>query len=206
MSPSLWLTFFVASVVIAVTPGPGAVLSMASGLRYGVGRSLATILGLELALGVHIAIVATGLGALLAASALAFDIVKFIGAAYLVYLGVHKWRSAVSMEMPPQDLGQAQRSLLLQGLLVNLTNPKAIVFIAALVPQFIDPRAPQLPQYLIIAATMFAVDVPVMAAYAGLAARLRHWLHNARAMRLQNRVFGGLFVTAGVMLAGSSRT
>jgi len=90
-------------------------------------------------------------------------------------------------------------------LLVNLTNPKAIVFIAALVPQFIDPTRSQWPQFLIIALTMFSVDVLVMSCYALLATRLRRWLHDPKALKAQNRFFGGVFVGAGVLLAASGR-
>jgi len=203
MSFSLWLGFLAAAIVIAVSPGPGAVTSMSAGLRYGYGAALRAILGLQAALLIQLAIVAGGLGALLATSALAFDIVKIAGAAYLIWLGVQKWRAA------PQPIGAADapvasRNLFLQGLLVNLSNPKAIVFIAALVPQFVDPTRPQWPQFLIIAATMCAIDTVVMSGYALLVARLRPWLNGARALRAQNRVFGGVFVGAGVLLASSA--
>jgi homoserine/homoserine lactone efflux protein len=142
----------------------------------------------------------------LATSATAFLVLKVAGAAYLVWLGVQKWRARPE---PLDEAGAPQpgrgRSLVLQGLLVNLTNPKAILFMAALVPQFIDPRAPQLPQFLIIGATMVVVDTVVMSCYAGLATRFRPLLRNPRALRLQNRLFGGLFVGAGAALAASSR-
>ena len=150
---------------------------------------------------------ALGLGAVLATSETAFAVVKFAGAAYLIWLGVQKWRS------PPEPIGgdgegqrvQSRRQLYAQGILVNLTNPKAIVFIAALVPQFIVPDQPQWPQFAIIGATMVAVDTMVMSCYALLATRFRPLLRNPRLLRLQNRIFGGLFVGAGAMLAASSR-
>ena len=100
--------------------------------------------------------------------------------------------------MPPSGL-------FVQGLLVNLTNPKAIVFIAALTPQFIDPGRPQWLQFLILAATMCGVDTVVMSGYALLATHLRRWLNDARAMKAQNRFFGGIFVGAGMLLATSGR-
>ncbi len=205
MSWSLWVAFLVAAIVIAVSPGPGAVLSMASGLRHGYLAALRSIFGLELALLVQLAVVALGLGAVLATSATAFLVLKVVGAGYLIWLGVQKWRARPE---PLDERGAAPgrgRSLVLQGLLVNLTNPKAIIFMAALVPQFIDPRAPQLPQFLIIGATMVVVDTLVMSCYAGLATRFRPLLRNPRALRLQNRVFGGLFVGAGAALAASSK-
>ncbi|WEN41306.1 Homoserine/homoserine lactone efflux protein [Thauera sp. GDN1] len=207
MSWTMWLAFLAAAMVIAVSPGPGAVLSMSTGLRYGYGAALRSIAGLEIALLLQLGVVALGLGALLATSETAFAAVKFAGAAYLVWLGVNKWRA------PPEPIGEgddairphSRRQLYAQGILVNLTNPKAIVFIAALVPQFIVPDRPQLPQFAIIGATMVAVDTMVMSCYALLATRFRPLLRNPRLLRVQNRVFGGLFVGAGAMLAVSSR-
>ncbi|HAF54956.1 MAG TPA: homoserine/homoserine lactone efflux protein [Thauera sp.] len=205
MSWNLWLAFLVASIVIAVSPGPGAVLSMSTGLRYGFGAALRSIAGLELALLLQLGVVALGLGAVLATSEVAFTVIKFVGAGYLVWLGVQKWRAA------PEPIGEGEvrahsrRQLYAQGVLVNLTNPKAIVFIAALVPQFIVPDLPQWPQFAVIGATMVGVDVIVMSLYALLATRFRPLLRNPRLLRMQNRIFGGLFVGAGAMLAASSR-
>lgn len=207
MSWTMWLAFLAAALVIAVSPGPGAVLSMLTGLRYGYAAALRAIAGLQIALLLQLCVVALGLGAVLATSEAAFAVVKFAGAAYLIWLGVHKWRS------PPEPIGgdgeglrvQSRRQLYAQGILVNLTNPKAIVFIAALVPQFIVPDRPQWPQFAIIGATMVAVNMMVMSCYALLATRFRPLLRNPRLLRLQNRIFGGLFVGAGAMLAASSR-
>lgn len=204
MSFAVWLAFLVAAIVIAVTPGPGAVTSMSTGLRHGYWAALRAIAGLQTALLVQLTVVAGGLGALLAASTLAFDVVKFIGAAYLIWLGIQKWR-APAPSLAENGTPLVPRGLFLQGLLVNLTNPKAILFVAALVPQFIDPAQAQGPQFAVIALTMCGVDTLVMSAYALLAARLGGWLHEPRAIRTQNRVFGSLFVTAGTLLALSSR-
>lgn len=203
MALNLWLAFVLAAILIAVSPGPGAALSMSAGLRHGQFGALPAIFGLQAALLIQLAIVGMGLGAVLAASATAFAVVKFAGAAYLVWLGVQKWRRAGSDDVAQ---GKALRSgLFRQGLLVNLTNPKAIVFIAALTPQFIDPGRPQWLQFLILAATMCGVDTVVMSGYALLATHLRRWLNDARAMKAQNRFFGGIFVGAGMLLATSGR-
>ena len=201
---SVWLGFLLATILIAVSPGPGAAVTMSSGLRYGYASALRTILGLESALLLQLAIVAIGLGALLTASVVAFDIVKLFGAAYLIWLGIQKWRAAPE-EIDPNQVHSTKKKLFFEGLLVNLTNPKAIVFIAALTPQFIDPARPQAPQFLIMAATMCSVDTIVMSGYALLATRLRRWLHGARALRAQNRFFGGVFVGAGLLLVSTGR-
>ena len=205
MAFSLWSGFLLAAILIALSPGPGAATSMSAGLRHGYGAAFRAILGLQTALIIQLAIVAAGLGALLATSALAFDTLRIIGAAYLVWLGVQKWRTEIKVA---GDAGSPalRNDLFLQGLLVNLTNPKAIVFMVALMPQFVDPERPQGLQFLIIGLTMCSVDTLVMSGYALLASRLRRWLSNPAALRAQNRFFGGLFIGAGAFLAASRRS
>ena len=203
MSFAVWLAFLAAAIVIAVSPGPGAVLSMSTGMRHGYRGALVAILGLQAALLVQLLIVALGFGALLATSEMAFATLKLLGAAYLVWLGIQRWNTS---PQPLADVPPARnRSLFMQGLLVNLGNPKAIIFIGALVPQFITPAAPLLPQYSTIAATLCMTDLLVMSCYALAALRLGNWLRDPAALRLQNRLFGGLFMSAGAALAISAR-
>ena len=204
MSLSLWLGFLLAATMIAVSPGPGAAASMSAGLRYGYASALRTIAGLQTALLTQLVIVFAGLGVLLQTSALAFNVVKLCGAAYLIWLGVQKWRAAPEA-VDETRARAAANALFVEGLLVNLTNPKAIVFVAALIPQFVDPTRPQWPQFLIIGLTMCGVDTIVMSGYALLATRLGRWLHDPKWLKAQNRFFGGVFVGAGALLAGSSR-
>jgi homoserine/homoserine lactone efflux protein len=204
MTLTVWFGFLLAAILIAITPGPGAVISMSTGMRHGYWAALMAILGLQAAILIHLAIVALGLGALLATSETAFSAVKFCGAAYLVWLGLQKWRAPVvpvDANAPPVR----RQGLFFQGVLVNLTNPKAIIFIAALVPQFVNPGQAQVPQYLLIAATLCLTDLTVMSGYALAAVHLGRWLHDPIAIRRQNRLFGGLFVSAGALLAVSSR-
>ena len=204
MSFATWLGFLVAAIVIAVTPGPGAVLSMSTGMSLGYRPALAAIVGLQMALLAHLAVVALGLGALLAASDEAFAILRLLGAAYLVWLGVQKWRAPATV--PGALTPDRGRSLFVQGLLVNLVNPKAILFVAALVPQFVDSARPLALQYMMIAATLCAVDIVVMSIYALAAASVGRWLSDPRALRWQNRMFGSLFVGAGALLAVAGRS
>lgn len=204
MTLHLWLAFLVAALLISVTPGPGAVISMSTGLRYGYRAALAAILGLQAAILFQLLLVALGLGALIAASETAFDWIKLLGAAYLIWLGVQKWRA------PVEGLGEvaafsARRGLFVQGLMVNLTNPKAIIFIGALVPQFVDPARDPWLQFVIIAITLCATDILIMSIYALMATRVRHWLDRPSVMRAQNRFFGLLFIGAGVALAAARR-
>lgn len=204
MTLTVWLGFLLAAILIAVTPGPGAVISMSTGVRHGYAAALVVILGLQAALLLQLLVVALGLGALLAASEAAFSVIKFLGAAYLLWLGMQKWRAPV-LPVDSKLPAIPRKGLFIQGVLVNLTNPKAIIFIGALVPQFVDPALPQVAQYGEIAATLCLTDVVVMSGYALAAERLGRWLHDPRSIRLQNRFFGGLFVSAGALLAISSR-
>jgi homoserine/homoserine lactone efflux protein len=203
MAFSTWLAFLLAAILIAVSPGPGAATSMSLGLRHGYRAALRAIGGLQSALIIQLALVFAGLGALLMTSATAFNFMKFLGAGYLIWLGVQKWRDVP--QTIEDNVSIRPGGLFVQGLLVNLTNPKAIVFMAALTPQFIDPTRSQWLQFIIIASTMCGVDTIVMSGYALLATRLRRWLRDSRAMTAQNRFFGSVFVGAGVLLAVSGR-
>lgn len=203
MTWQMWLAFLGAAIAIAVSPGAGAVQSMATGLSHGVRRGYWSIAGLEVGLMLQLTLVALGLGAAVANSILAFHIIKWIGVAYLVYLAVRQWRAApVNLKAQVSHVVPSGRAaLLLRGFLVNATNPKGLVFFLAVLPQFVVPTAPLLPQYLAIGVTMTAVDIVVMGLYTGLSMRLVRWLNTPRQRTLLNRVFAGLFATAAVVLS-----
>ncbi|MDQ6621710.1 MAG: homoserine/homoserine lactone efflux protein [Pseudomonadota bacterium] len=204
MSLDTWLAFFVASWLISLSPGSGAISCMAAGMRYGYRRALWNIAGLQLGILLILTIVAAGLGALLSTSVLAFVVVKWLGVAYLVWLGVEQWRASGAPIVPSAAdvvLQATPRQLLLRGFLVNATNPKGIVFMLAVLPQFIDADRPQLPQYAICGATLFFTDLVVMNGYTGLAARLLRTLNDPAHVKWLNRGFGGLFIAAGAFLA-----
>ncbi len=202
-----WLGFFVACWVISLSPGAGAIASMSSGLQHGFWRGYWNAIGLQLGLLLQIAVVAAGVGAILAASATAFQVIKWFGVGYLLFLAFRQWRAL------PADLGEdtAVRpaakplGLVMRGLLINVSNPKALVFMLAVLPQFIDPHQPLVPQYLTIAATMVVVDLVVMAGYTGLASRVLRLLRTPRQQRRVNRTFAGLFVGAATLLASLRR-
>lgn len=205
MDLHLWLAFLVASCVIAVSPGSGAVLSMSHGLSYGVRRTTATIVGLQLGLAVILLVAGLGVGAVLTASATAFTAIKVVGACYLLWLGWRQWRAPVAKVEgdTPEAAGEPDltaRQRVLRGFLTNVTNPKGIVFMAAVLPQFIQPTRPLWLQLLVLLATTVAVDVTVMHGYAWLAARLQGVLRSVRARRAQNRVFGGVLMAMGAFL------
>ena len=203
MAWEVWLTFVGAAILIAVSPGAGAIQSMATGLTHGVRRGYWNIVGLEIGLMLQLALVAIGLGAAVANSILAFNIIKWIGVAYLSYLAVRQWRTAtvdLREQIGKADAG-GRLALLVRGFLVNAINPKALVFFLAVLPQFVVPSAPLLPQYLAIGTTMVAVDLVVMSLYTGLSVRLVKWLNTPRQQTVVNRVFSGLFAGAAVVLS-----
>ena len=203
MSLATWIAFVVAACLIAISPGSGALLAMSHGLSFGVKKASATVLGLQCGLLLVFAIAGAGVGSLLLASELAFNIVKTIGALYLIYLGLSQWRAKVA---PSARAGGALQltpvfgQRVLTGFLTNATNPKGIVFMVAVLPQFISAGAPLLPQLLILGATMCVIDTIVMHGYALLAASMQRFFSDAAALRKQNRVFGGVLMAVGAAL------
>jgi len=197
-----WMAFFAASWLIAISPGSGAVLSMSHGLSYGVRGAGATIVGLELGLVCILIVAGAGVGSLLVASELAFAVVKVLGACYLVYLGWSQWRAGgggmLGGDLPVAPASARRR--VLTGFLTNVTNPKGILFMVAVLPQFLADTHPLWLQLLVMAVTMVLVDLIVMNGYAASASALRRWMQNSGAMRAQNRVFGGLLMLVGVGL------
>lgn len=200
---STWLAFFAASWAISISPGAGAVAAMSAGLNHGFKRGYITTLGLVLGIWTQIAVVGVGLGALVAASSTAFQVVKWAGVAYLVWLGIAQWRAPATPMVAQQDGGLVvtKRSMVLRAWMINAVNPKGTVFLLAVVPQFMVLSQPLLPQYLVIAATLAFTDLVVMAGYTALAARVLGALKSPGHIRAMNRVFGSLFVVAGSLLA-----
>ncbi|NVZ19175.1 LysE family transporter [Pseudomonas costantinii] len=207
MALDTWLAFFLASWIISLSPGAGAIASMSSGLQYGFLRGYWNALGLQIGLAMQIAVVAGGLGAILAASSTAFYAIKWFGVAYLVYLAIKQWR-ALPMDMADdaavRPIGKPM-AMMFRGFLVNASNPKALVFMLAVLPQFVNPQAPLLIQYLILGATMICVDMIVMAGYTGLASKVLRLLRTPKQQKRMNRTFAGLFVGAAGFLASLHR-
>ena len=196
--------FVIAAVALAVTPGPAVMYIVTRSITQGRTAGVVSCLGITLGGFVHVLAAALGVSAALATSVLAFTIVKWLGVGYLVYLAVRQWRSAtvdLRTQLGVADEQSGRAALLVRGLLVNVTNPKGLVFLLAVLPQFVVPTAPLAPQYLIIAATMVPIDLIVMGGYASLAARLLRWLTTPRQQTAVNRVFSGLFALAAVGLS-----
>ncbi len=197
-----WVAFFIASWVIAISPGSGAVLSMSHGLSYGVRKTEGTIIGLEIGLLFILLVAGAGVGSLLIASEMAFNIVKVLGACYLIYLGFMQWRSGAGNPLEGSETvaSMSLRRRIITGMLTNATNPKGIIFMVAVLPQFMTDARPLWSQLAVMAVTLIAVDMVVMTGYAASASALRPLMRSARAMRNQNRLFGGLLMLVGTGL------
>jgi threonine/homoserine/homoserine lactone efflux protein len=195
------LVFSLVALIGIATPGPTVLLALTNGSRYGLRASVPGMLGAVLSDFVLISAVAFGLGALLAASEFWFSVVKWLGVAYLAYLGVRLLLSKGTLSMPGET-GPAQRpsprAVFLRSFLVAVTNPKGYLFFSAFLPQFVAPAQPQLPQYVTLAITFAAIDVAVMFAYA-LAGMQAIRMLRARGVLWLDRLCGGALLA----LAGS---
>jgi homoserine/homoserine lactone efflux protein len=203
MDIHLWFTYVLACCVITFSPGNGAVLCMQHGLSYGVRHTTPTILGLQAGIWLVMAAAFTGVSSILLASEKAFWLLKLVGGGYLLYLGWKQWHSSGLIELAAASSPQsnARPSLLarfIQGFLTNASNPKGIVFMVAVLPQFIEPGRHVLLQFLILACTLSVIDLCVMHGYAWLARGAQRWVHHVRAIRWQQRGLGGLLMCAGI--------
>jgi homoserine/homoserine lactone efflux protein len=201
---SLWLALAGAGVLISFTPGAGAINTMSNSLNSGFRRSIWGILGQQAALVVHVLIVALGVGVLVASSPVAFNVIRYAGAAYLVYLGIRQFlhKPDLEQEKAAELRNEPAPSMFRRGLWVNLLNPKAIIFFLAFMPQFIRPEQPLLPQYLVLTTTVVTIDILVMWFFFAAAAKsFQRFTHNAHGQKVLNRTFGVLFVAVGIMLA-----
>jgi len=203
MDTHVWLAYVVTAIVFSLAPGSGTVNSISNGLSYGTRKSLASIVGLQLGLMIHITLVGAGIGALVAQSALAFSIIKWVGVVYLVWLGIQKWRDRSSMVAQQNVTDMSGWTLMRKAVLINLTNPKSIVFLVALFPQFLNPSEPQMPQLLVLGITTVIIDGIVMLGYTSLAAQMGRFIRSDRVMGRINKVFGGMFMGCGALLAAA---
>jgi threonine/homoserine/homoserine lactone efflux protein len=203
MDPMTLLAFAVVALIAIATPGPTVLLALANGSRFGVRRSVSGMVGAVASDVVLVSAVALGLGALLAASEFWFSVVKWVGAAYLAWLGWRLLRSRGGLDIAaagtPQAGGNA-RAVFMKSFLVAVTNPKGYLFCSALLPQFIDPAAAQGPQYLAIGAVFAALDFCVMFAYAAIGAHAVRLLKRRAVLWLDRACGGALLVLSGSLL------
>ncbi len=194
-----WVLYAAAAVGLSLTPGPNGLLALTHGALYGTKKTLATIFGGLLGFAVVIGMSMFGIGALLQASAELLTVLKWVGGAYLVWLGIQVWRSeplGIADTASRTSLGSSK--LFSQGFLSAVTNPKGILFFVAFLPQFIDPNASLFLQFVIMAATFVFVEFWYELMVATLADRIQPWLKKVG--KNFNRVFGLVFMAIGVLL------
>ncbi|MDM4765879.1 LysE family translocator [Pelomonas sp. SE-A7] len=199
----LYLLFLLMASATVLSPGPGVLMTLSNALRSGWRASLPGILGIASGATIVAAISATSLGLLLASSALAFTLIKILGALYLVWLGLKLWRSpGLALDeaadlRPPRSAG----ALFLESLTLQFTNPKAIFFFLSVLPQFIDHDRPHTPQFALLVLSYAVLVILIHSGYALCAQRARHWLKSPRGGRTLNRIGGGTFMAFGGLLA-----
>jgi threonine/homoserine/homoserine lactone efflux protein len=211
MPLDLWLVYVVACVGLSLTPGPNGLLALTHGARFGARRTAVTAAGAIAGFLVLIGASLAGLGALMAASEQAFTVAKWVGAGYLIWLGIRLWRA------PPPTLQDTEETddptlarqarpgrLFVQGFLVAVSNPKVLIFFAAFLPQFMTPGVALWIQFLVLAGTFGAIEFTYELILAGTARRLTPWL--ARSGRWFNRVTGSTFIGIGGLLTTTSQS
>ena len=200
MSLQLYLAYVAACIALALLPGPNVTLVIANGLRYGTRSALINILGAQVGLAIVIGVVGVGLTSLVATMGYWFDWVRLAGAAYLIWIGINLvWRPAAitTSDTPPAP---PRGGFFLQGMLVLLSNPKALLFFGAFIPQFVDLKSNQLGQVAVLGFTFMVFASLTDAGYALLAGRARAMLSEKRT-RLLSRVSGGFMIGGGLWLA-----
>ncbi len=194
-----WLIYFAAALGLSLSPGPNGLLALTHGALHGRRKTLWTIFGGSFGFIAVIALSMFGIGALLQTSLVWLTVLKWLGGAYLVWLGIQVWRApAIGVELQAAQDARGGWSLFRQGALSAMTNPKGILFFAAFLPQFIDPARSLLLQFAIMAGTFAGIEVVTEFVIASTANRIRPWLQ--RSGKRFNRACGGIFVAIGAAL------
>jgi|GEM_PF-1390330 len=206
MQLAIWLSFVGASIVFGLIPGPSVCFTIAHALRYGVRRTLPTIQGQLVANCCQIVVVMFGISGIVERSAIIFQGLKIAGAVYLVYLGYRLWAAdKPQLKVHQETDSRNVRKAFIDGFVVCGTNPKAILYYAALLPQFVVPHLDKNTQLMMLALTSVIVAALVLGFYTALANRIRSWFNHERYYRTQNRLTGILMIIAGIGLAVVSK-
>lgn len=198
MDPSLFLAFMAATVLLALFPGPNMALIIANSVAHGAQYGFWTLLGTSAALAVQLAVVSLGMTTLLTAAGYWFDLLRWGGALYLIWIGFQAWRAPAPV-MDAQTAAPRPRAAIARGFLVSITNPKTLLFFGAFFPQFVSPGHALAPQLAVMSLTFLLIMAALDSVWAALAGRLRGAI--VRQGRLPNRICGGLLMGAGLGLA-----
>ena len=199
MDPHTWFIYFLAALGLSLSPGPNGLLALTHGALHGRRKALYTIFGGALGFVTVIGLSLFGIGALLQASLTWLTVLKWVGGAYLVWLGIQVWRAApIGLEAAGPAEPRGGWSMFRQGALSALTNPKGILFFAAFLPQFIDPARSLALQFALMAGTFAAIEIATELFIASMAHRISPWLR--RVGRRFNQACGGVFIAIGAAL------
>ena len=204
MTWTLYLAFVAATTALILLPGPNIMMIVANSIAYGPRRGLATVAGVSAAMAVFLSLITLGMTSLVMTASHWFEWMRWIGAAYLICLGVQQWRAPLvtaTKAGPPMALSRA----FTQGFIVSATNPKVLLFFAAFLPQFVDPSHPVLLQMVLLSATFVFIAAGVDSCVALGAGYIRPLFDSERRARLQNRLTGSLLIGAGLWLAFTRR-
>ncbi|QZA81718.1 LysE family translocator [Deefgea piscis] len=204
MSLQIWLAFIATTCFISATPGPNMLLMISHGARYGWRATTATMAGTIVGLALLLSASAMGVSTILAASALLFTALKIVGALYLLYLGYQCWNAGSQLSLPNANADTA-RARFRTGLTIALSNPKAILFAGAFLPQFINPNLPQGPQWLILLSSFFVIELSWQLIYALGGMSLARWLASGQRIKAFNRSCALAFFAVGGALAFAKR-
>jgi len=200
-----YLIFLLIAIITVLSPGPGVVLTLTNTIRHGPKGAIGGILGIAFGTFIVAGVSATSLGVLLITSSIAFTIMKFIGAAYLIYLGIKLWRTPpVEIEVN-ERLPKNRKQQFIEGLALQLTNPKAIFFFMSVFPQFINFNHDYITQFILLVVTYSLLVIIIHLLYSFLAKSVRFWLASEKGGQIVNRLSGGTFMCFGVGLATASK-
>lgn len=208
MSIDVWIYYVIAILVLTATPGPSVFLCITKSVTEGFSSSIYTAMGSLTAIVTILTLSFTGLGVVISNSEFAFNVIKWVGAAYLIYLGVRSITSKETSFTIESSLNSSDITIysnFSSGFIVGASNPKAIVFFTALFPQFINPLEPLLFQYFIFVSTFVVLETLWLLTYAYLGLRSRRWLSTKGRAKLFNKLTGGIFISAGILLSGSTK-
>lgn len=207
MTWQIWTAFALVELALCLTPGPAVLLVLSQALSRGAPKAVWSILGILAANTAYFVLSATGIGAILIASHDLFFAIKWIGAAYLVWLGMQTFLgTSTTLPVKPTTGASDVGRLFLNGFVLQMANPKAVLFFTALVPQFIAPSAPFVPQIVILAVTSMVIEFGVQLFYATLAGRFSHLALKPAFAGITDRIAGALLIAAGVGIAAIRRT
>lgn len=204
MELPVYLAFVIATTIMISLPGPSVLLTVAHSISFGWKPAIATVAGETMGIAVQLIVAAIGLTSLLNGVAQAFEWLRWVGAAYLVYLGIKQWRGAKE-PLKFDTSSVSKTNLFVQGLVITIPNPKSLIFIAAFLPQFIDAARPVGLQFAIIVPTFLVITFTVTSVWALVAGKASGLLKSQRAFQSVLKTAGGLMIIAGVGLALARR-